>query len=211
MLYKYLSHQDKAYFLHIAHLLSLIDKPVLRDGSKPERSATPLNSSPSSAPGHTKGGNKDADKARPSGTGAIIGIQRGEPEAALLQEWSCDGDLSDWSVNRIEEHWLEKLRAAPPELVDDAVTRATLAHETLHVLLNERKYKPSSAPSVSKLMMFELMRLALADGNISNVEYHFLSKFKHLCQLDDYIFRDLLERAESTHREAQKTLALILE
>lgn len=185
MLFKYLSHQDKAYFLHIAQLLSLVDKPLLRDGS--ER------------------------KARTSGTGAIIGVQRGEPEAELLQEWSCDGDLSDWSVNRIEEHWLAKIREAPSELVDDAVTRATVAHETLHVLLDERKYKPSSTPSVSKLMMFELMRLALADGSISSIEYHFLSKFKHLSQLDDDIFRDLLERAQSTHSEAQKTLALILE
>lgn len=60
-------------------------------------------------------------------------------------------------------------------------------------------------------MLFELMLFVLGDGEISVIQWNLLDEFGHHYQIDDYIVQDLLERAEVTHQEAQKTIAIILE
>ena len=112
-------------------------------------------------------------------------------------------------AENIANRLLEKIKNVPLHQIEEPTTRVTAISEVLRTLLE--KHKTSGIPSVIKLMQFELMLLALADGSISTIEYHVLNAFKHHHKLDDFTFGDLLERAESTHREAQKTIALILE
>lgn len=183
MLFKLLSEPDKKYFLPIAHLLSLADQPLLWDGKKWGEAT------------HNNLTN--------------ITIQKGALKSALLQDWNCDGLLSSRDIDRIEASLLDALKCAPMHQIEEAATRVTAVSKVFRALL--QKQDSSGNPSAIKLMLFELMLLALVEGNISTIEYHFLNEFKHHHELDDFIFDDLLERAESTHREAQKTLALILE
>jgi len=68
-----------------------------------------------------------------------------------------------------------------------------------------------SSITAVKIVLFELMSLALADGNISDVENSFLHKFSSHYKIDDETFNEIRERVEIMHREHQKTIDLILE
>jgi hypothetical protein len=195
MLLKQLSSDDKRDFLCIAELLSIADKPLLR-----------------------------ADKlwiSIPAGGsfGTKISIQRGERESAAMDElvWNCDrgGDAAlDYASGGrfgrkgIESALLKHIDKLPQHTAEEPAARAAAAFDVLREVLKGRK---AEMPSVPKVMLFELMVFALAKGSISSIEWQLLNEFRHHHQLEDHIFDDLLERAECTHREAQKTLAIILE
>lgn len=190
MLLKQLSLDDKRDFLQIAELLSLADKPVIREGTRRIR--------------FTHGGTFSSD----------LSIQRGECESAAMVElvWTCERDISaqGGTISRrdMEPALLKGISTLPEHATEDPVARASVALDVLRDLLNGKK---SEMPSVPKLMLFELMMLALSDASISSIEWQLLNEFKHHYQLKDHIFEDLLERAESAYREAQKTIAIILE
>lgn len=63
----------------------------------------------------------------------------------------------------------------------------------------------------SKIMLFELFLLCLADGRISETEEMLLRRFSQLQKMDSIDYDEIKERAESMNREVGKTLALILE
>ena len=63
----------------------------------------------------------------------------------------------------------------------------------------------------SRIMLFEAMLLCLADGKISNIEQQLLKEFSQLVRVEDFVFEDLLECAESMNRETLKTISIILE
>lgn len=120
-------------------------------------------------------------------------------------------DISDFWLGRsssVEHDLLEKLKALPLHVIENPERRAEAALAVLRDLLKEGGVL---LPSVSKLILFELMRLALSSGQISSIQWQLLNEFKHHYRLEDFIFQELLERAESMCRETQKTIALILE
>lgn len=190
MLLKQLSLDDKRDFLRIAELLSLADKPVVQEGKFRIRL--------------TYDGSFSSNQS----------IQRGERESAAMAELVsiCERDVSaaGATIGRwdMESALLKRTSKLPLHAAEDPATRAAASLEVLRDLLNGKK---SEMPAVPKVMLFELMLLALADGSISSIEWQLLNEFKHHHRLEDHIFDDLLERAESTYREAQKTIAIILE
>lgn len=190
-----LSAKDRENFLKIAELISLSDKPLLWDGKR-----------------------KDEPNSE-TGLGEIS-IHRSKAELSIIAELHREADVSQstspftillWPsspIASVEQKLLARLKSLPLRMHDDPASRAEVTSALLQELLGEKK---SELPSVPKLMLFELMLLALADSNISSIEWKLLKDFGHHFQLEDYIFDDLLDRAEGTVREIKKTLSVILE
>ena len=189
MLLKLLSAQDREYLLDIAELLSISDKPLLWDGKIKEEITF-------------KSDIKE------------ISIQKGEKENSILNDLKSEGKIKNYSSfgiftsSNIEEKLLEKIKNIPLQKIEEPGIRAEAALVILRELLKDKKPENPSSP---KVMLFELMLVALVSGNISNIKWQILDEFKNHYRLDDYIFNDLLERAETSHREINKTLSIILE
>lgn len=188
MLTKLLSDSDKNDLFTLAELLSLSDKPILWDGKTREEvsSTTDLKN---------------------------VSIQRGDAESRLLTEWTEHNGRRRSSLFVAapgpEEVLLGHLKTVPlqknsedTEVRWNAVS-ASLRHFT--------KASSISDPYAVRVVLYQLMLMALADGSISSIEYLFLDEVKHHFKVDDFYFNEIRERAESMYRETQKTVALILE
>jgi len=148
----------------------------------------------------------------------VASIQRNERETIAMAELVsvCKSestvmhgdDFAKMSYKGIETALIKRIDRLPIEKIEESTARAMVALELLRELLKDKK---APMPSVPKVMLFELMLFALIKGSISSIEWQLLNEFRHHHQLENHIFNDLLERAEFTHREAQKTLAIILE
>ncbi|MPQ60138.1 hypothetical protein [Duganella sp. FT27W] len=196
MLLKQLSPEDKRIFLSIAELLTLADKPVSRNDTET-----------------TRGGG-----AHPSFSTTLF-IHREQRDLDAINElvWQCDLSSNGKmfalftgarNANHIENAMLKRLDKLPVGTLEDAAARATAAFDVLRDIV---KGQQAATPAVPKVMLFELMLLALAQGTISAITWQLLDEVKYHYQLENHVFTDLLERAQCTHREAQKTLAIILE
>ena len=187
MLLKLLSDHDRKDFIEVAELLILADKPLLWDG-------------------------KLKDEITPQTNISKISIKKSSSDETLLEEAKAECRLDTHrffgSGQQIEDRIVERLRTFPLHKIEEPETRLTVASSVLREIL---KGKKSEMPAVPKLMLFELMLLALAGGRISNVEWRLLNDFKHHYQVEDYIFEDLLKRAEITQQEINKTLSIVLE
>lgn len=192
MLVKLLSVTDKKHLLDLANLLALSDNPLLWDGKRKDEitSETDLNR---------------------------LSIQKEEQESALIAELMLEGkefkELSGIALmlcmhNSIESRLIEKIKTFPLQKVEEPETRVQAATFILRELLEDKTFE---LPSVPKLMLFELILLALRDGTISGIEWALLKEFQRHHQLEDFIFDDLLERAETMNREVSKTISIILE
>ena len=199
MLLKQLSDEDARVFLCVAELLSLADKPILWNGKPRSEIAA-----------------KDIGSAK-------ISLKRSEKQVAAMKELvlavyvkDADAyggaylDASDGESARlkIESQLITRIEALSLDSIDDPVCRMNIARELLVATLRDKK---AATPFVPKLMLFELMLIVLGDGGISVIQWNLLDEFSRHYQVDDYIVQDLLERAEVTHQEAQKTVAIILE
>ncbi len=187
MLLKLLSDQDKREFLEVAELLVLSDKPLLWDG-------------------------KLTEEITPQTNISNISIKQSAQDESLIAEAKaeCQRDSPEFpfASGRMEARIVERLRTFPLQKIEEPGTRSAAVSAILREIL---KGKKSEIPSVPKLMLFELMLLALAGGKISSVEWKLLNDFKHHYHVEDYLFEDLLKRAEVIHQEINKTLSIILE
>lgn len=204
MLVKFLSQADKEHLLDLAELLSLADNPLLWDGKRKEEitSETNLNN---------------------------ISIQVVERESALIAELRSEGEkitssrssvgsFPNFAVigsgsffsthSAVEERLIKKLKTLPLHAAEEPTNRAEAAKAVMKGLLEGKKFE---LPSVPKLMMFELMSMALCDGSISSIEWALLKELQHHHQLEDFVFDEILERAEIMNKEVSKTIAIILE
>jgi len=86
--------------------------------------------------------------------------------------------------------------------------RVQAALSVLLELLNEKKYDLISTP---KVILFELLLVALRDGKITSPELELLKEFQRHHHLEDFIYDDLLERAEVLNQEISKTISIIME
>lgn len=190
MLFKLLSDADKKHLLEVMKLLALSDKPLLWDGKRKGEITSKT----------------DLDK---------LSIQKGGPESALIADMESDGKLQlDFagifnSLNvSVEESLIKRIKAFPLQEVEEAATRLQAATMVMREILVGKKFE---LPSVPKLMLFELMLMALCGGSISSIEFALLKEFQVHHKLEDFIFDDLLERAETMNREVSKTISIILE
>lgn len=196
MLVKLLSKDDKVHFLKLAELLSIADKPLLWDGKT-----------------------KDEITARTDMT--KVSIAKGEAESKLLSDWAKEyssgsfneqfgGIFSDlFGGKAVEKLLLDQLIDIPlHKNTEDSVARVTAVLTVLDSLL---KNSSLASPHAVRIVLYELMLMALASGGMSHIELRFLKTFKQHHQVDDCDFDEILERAESVFREVQKTIALVLE
>lgn len=204
MLFGLLSEADREEFLGIATLLGLSDKPILWDGKGQEEISARTNME-------------------------NLTIQKGDAESSLLEAWGLEAKsprgagatysaalaqgffmkgASLFSRQGIEKKFIELLKDVPLHIIQDEGVRWGVVSSALRGLLQE---KTPSTFYANKVMLFELMLLALADGKVSGIEYQFLNEFTHHHKMDGDDFNEILERAESMYRERQKTIALILE
>jgi hypothetical protein len=194
MLLKQLSDDDRKTILRVGELLISCDKPLRWNGKL------------------------RGESSQNSASGKVT-FKRGQRGAEALDELSSTfldktesvfGDIFGGPTSRgnIETTLAKRIEKFPLYSEDDPAIRARTAVELLREILKDNT---AAKPAVPKLMLFELFLLALADEGISNVQWQVLNEFKHHFHLEDHLFEDLLERAQCTHREAQKTIAIILE
>lgn len=201
MLVKLLSEKDKAHFLKLAELLSIADKPLLWDG-------------------------KTKDEVTPRTDMKKVSFAKGEAESKLLSDWSQEVRIGSWmtanrsravselfsgnaSVTEVEKLLLDQLDDIPlHKNTEDSVERLNAVSAALSRLLEG---VAATTPQAARIMLYELMLMALAAGGISSIEARFIDILKQYHQVDDCDFAEILERAETMYREVQKTIALVLE
>lgn len=192
MLVKLLSEDDKAHFLKLAELLSVADKPLLWDG-------------------------KTKDEVTPRTDMQKVSFAKGEAESNLLSDWLQEGGVGftpsyfkarkkDSEVEKLLLEWLADIPL--DKNTEISIERFIAVSEVLQSILKE---KPVTTRHANRIMLYELMLMALAGGEMSSIEYRFLEIFKQHHKVDDSDFDEILERAKTTYREIQKTIALVLE
>ncbi|MGL6241672.1 hypothetical protein [Pseudomonas sp.] len=190
MLIKLLSDSDKLHLVELAKLLALADKPLLWDG-------------------------KTSDEFTSDTDLSALSIQESEHERELIAELEQSsgvrktfGGISIASSNEVELRLIEVLKNFPVSKAEKPETRVLAATTVLKELLKGKKFE---LPSTPKVILFELLLVALRDGHISSIEWALLKEFQLHHQLEDFIFDDLLERAETLNQEVSKTISIILE
>lgn len=195
MLLRQLSLDDKRDFVCIAELLSIAEKPVqANSGGSASALPWPFPVSP-----------RLVERSDEEQAAIDELIRRCAPDGDNGLAYAADGRHGHQDI---AQALAEQLEQSSVEGENETSDRVPAILSVLREILNGRK---ASTPSAPKLMLFELMLFALAKGNITGVEWQLLNEFKHHHQLENHVFDDLLERAQCTHREAQKALAIILE
>lgn len=188
MFIKLLSSTDKRLLLDLAKLLALSDKPLLWDGKTSEEITA----------------NTDL---------SALSIQEGELERELIADLDISAGVAHLNVglfpgDPIRNRLIHVLKTYPISKVEKPETRTQAATSLLKELLKGKTFELPTAP---KVILFELLLVALRDGQISSIEWALLKEYQLHHQLDDFIFDDLLERAEALNQEVSKTIAIILE
>lgn len=196
MLLKLLSESDQKHLLDLAKLLALADKPLLWDGKTSDEftSNTDLNA---------------------------LSIQEGEKERELIAELEQSIGMPSSTFGMMPSmmtgfrmstdvgaRLVEALKKYPITKAEKPETRVQAATSILKEILKGKKFEVPSAP---KVILFELLLVALRDGHITSIEWALLKEFQLHHQLEDFIFEDLLERAETLNQEVSKTISIILE
>jgi hypothetical protein len=197
MLIKLLSKVDQKHLLELAKLLAVSDKPLLWDG-------------------------KTSDEVTASTDLSALSIQEGAQELELIADLERSAGLAPsddffgaamsksaffGSVD-VRERLIKALKAYPIMQVEKPEIRVQAATTVLKELLKDKQFELPTAP---KVILFELLLVALRDGHISSIELALLKEYQLHHQLDDFIFDDLLERAEALNQEVSRTIAIILE
>jgi len=211
MLLKQLSEEDTRVFLCVAELLSLSDKEILWDGKQRNEIATKdigsakisLKRSQQQIEAMKRLVAATSEKEQGVFDGAF-----GDIFGASFGNEASQGSKVGLARFQVENQLVRRLESLPLDSIDDPANRVNLARQLLNQALRGQK---AATPFVPKLMLFELMLFMLGDGGVSGIQWNLLGEFSHHYQIDDYIVQDLLERAEVTYREAQKTIAIILE
>lgn len=194
MLVKLLFATDKKHLLELLKLLALADKLLLWEGKTKEEITS------------------ETDLGK-------LSIQKGKQETALIADLESEDKqsfdtqfsglfASAFGSTSVEARLLDKIKTFPAQKVEEPVTRVQAATMILKEMLEGKKFE---FPSVSKLMLFELILMALSGSSISIIEWALLKEFQHHHHLEDFISDDILERAETMNKEVSKTISIILE
>jgi hypothetical protein len=207
-----LDEQKRTEFLELAQLVCLSDNPLLWDGKTEAELTGETDLRKVAFQRHAAEEALMKDVAREcldeSASSRSFFDLKSSPRAA----WPLptggvpteDGDGHD----RIERALLSRLKPLPlgRQNAPDERQKAALC-----VLVERLQPDADARPEVAKIMLFELMLLSLADGEISEVERALLEVFAQRQGIPGYLFDDLLECAEGTNRQASKTVSIIFE
>ena len=197
MLLSLLSSQEKLDFLSIAKLLTICSKEITWDGKKLQDVTAPLN--------FDKFSIKKSEKE--------ISLMNGLAKEAGIEisksfKDNSDATFSFWSPETIEKQLLNKIKNYPFLRIEEPTTRVGAALAVLKDLLSGKR---SDFPAAPKLILFELMQVALVNGSISGIAMQLINEFKQHYKIEDFVFHELLEQAEVTSREISKTITIIFE
>jgi len=192
MLMKLLSSSHQSLLIDLSELLALSDNQLLWDG----KSADEITS------------DTDLDE---------LSIQQNDLERELIDEMkrSSDNDyhlsarigyFSDRSIAKSK--LIKTLKTYPITKSELPDTRIESAITVFKELIEGESFEEISVP---KIMLYELFLVALQDGHISEVEMAFLKAFQDHFEIEDFMFDDILERAEALTQEMSTTISLVLE
>lgn len=211
MLLKMLSEADKRHFLDLADLLIMADKPLLWEGKTSEE----LTSSTDLEALTIEKSEQDRDLMAELEQSA--GMQRGGgafsaglslPQIMMQKRKNSFGFTPSDNRSDVMNRLVDVLKTYPFIKMERPEIRVQAALSVLLELLNEKKYDLISTP---KVILFELLLVALRDGKITSPELELLKEFQRHHHLEDFIYDDLLERAEVLNQEISKTISIIME
>lgn len=212
MLIKMLPEPEKKLLLDIIQLLALSDNPILWDGKKYDELTSDTDLSNLSIQADEQESELIADLERSAGQSVRResstfgpGSSSGSIYAFFSQNMTA-GALT--GTSSVERELIEKLKTFPIHKMELPETRVATAQTVLAKLLEGQS---ATRPEPPKIMLFEMILVALRDGSISSIERELLKAFQHHYQIADFIFEDLLDRAEALNSEVSKTIALVLE
>lgn len=216
MLLHMLSPEAQKTFLEIAWIFCIADNELLWDGKTQEEIT----------------GDTDLSD---------ISIQILEAEEAIMSSFKNEcKSASSYVESEVKEEFIGKIRKLRISLQNDPGERFNAAKALLQERIDsgagdgwsfstakssnrlnpvsvwnfsgtKNESKTLQTATTSKVMLFEIMLLCLADGNISGIEKQLLQEFRQLIHIEDFVFDDLLECAQNMNRETLKTIAIILE
>jgi hypothetical protein len=192
MLMKLLSSSHQSLLIDLSELLALSDNQLLWDG-------------------------KTADEITSDTDLDELSIQQNDLEREFIDEMkrSSDNDyhlsarigyFSDRSIAKSK--LIKTLKTYPITKSELPDTRIESAITVFKELIEGESFEEISVP---KIMLYELFLVALQDGHISEVEMAFLKAFQDHFEIEDFMFDDILERAEALTQEMSTTISLVLE
>ncbi|MFS8150126.1 hypothetical protein [Vreelandella titanicae] len=194
MLIKMLPKKHIEHMLNLASLMTISDKPILWD-------------------------DKTYNEITAETNLKLISLKVGDEERELISDLErsnltrnqliiAEAPFSLDRITHISNQLTEVLQKYPFAKMENPGTRVGAATTVLQALLEQTKY---DSPSTPKIILYELFLVALHNGHISGVEWALLKEFQRYHKLEDFIFDDLLERAETLSQEISKTISIILE
>lgn len=192
MLMKLLSSSHQSLLIDLSELLALSDNQLLWDGKSADEITSDTN----------------LDK---------LSIQQNDLEREIIDEMmrSSDRDYKltssiGYFANRsiAKSKLIETLKTYPITKSELPDTRIESAITVFKELIEGESFEEISVP---KIMLYELFLVALQDGHISEVEMAFLKAFQDHFEIEDFMFDDILERAEALTQEMSTTISLVLE
>lgn len=216
MLIKMLPEPEKGLLLDLIQLLALSDNPILWDGKKYDELTSDTDLSKLSIQADVQESELIADLERSAGQSVrrrsnfFGSVARSLPQIMREKAQARALGVEDKSIeiSIVEAELIEKLKMFPIHKMELPETRIAAAQAVLGQLLEGQS---ATQPELPKIMLFEMILVALRDGSISSIERELLKEFQHHYQIADFIFEDLLDRAEALNGEISKTIALVLE
>lgn len=184
MLIKYLSESDKLHLIDLAKLFALSDNPLLWKGKKRSEITSD---------------EMDFDR---------LSIQLSEQEQETISDFEQRTDSGSSRYSSLESKLIGELKKFHRLKVERLESRLQAATNVFKEALKKIHF---DTPSTPKIILFELIQLALSDDEISDIELALLKEFQYQNHLEDFIFDDLLERAEIQKKEINKTISIVLE
>lgn len=222
MLIKLLPNLDKKLLLDVVELLALSDNSVLWDGKKHDEitSNTDLNNLSiqideqenelitdlkysAGLPNYCNSTSVESRLVEQLKNFALNKVELAETRLAAAQV----------VLNQLLEERSSSLRSARSDFSRGLglyASQSALGRD-IEFSTNRPKERSKSRPEDPKIMLFEMFLVALRDGVISSIEQELLKAFQRHYQLEDFMFDELLERAEALNTEISKTIALVLE
>ncbi|MGD9661117.1 MAG: hypothetical protein AB7U63_07575 [Porticoccaceae bacterium] len=225
MLIRLLSDPDKIILLKLANLLCLSDNPLHWDGKTSDELTSNSDFGALSIQENELESELLSDMLISAGLPepdlsitnkedeiAYKSIIRGyvSPTAAAVATIAGIGrpKSSKKTSLSVQERLVETLKSFSVAKLEQPEIRAQASTTVLRELIKNHTFVFPSSP---KIILYELFLVALRDGHISNIEWTLLREYQHHYGLEDFIFEDLLERAESLNQEMNKTISLVLE
>lgn len=122
---------------------------------------------------------------------------------------NCDYDLQSFEhhIGHVASSLLTGLRSLPISKQNSESERIRVSREAVDYLTHKIEIGSASL----RVMVLELMLLALADGEMSFIEGELIRGFAEANGLDGDSIDELLKHAENINREAAKTISIIFE